>query len=59
MQKRFEEKRGNKELKIFKVYMNPIEIEAKDRDDAIDQLGEMVMPDPCGLFEVEEIKKND
>jgi len=39
--------------------MHPIEIEAKDRDDAIDQLGEMVMPDPCGLFEVEEVKKND
>lgn len=42
-------------LKKFRVYMDELIIEAKDRDDAVDQVGEMIMPSPCGLFNFEEI----
>lgn len=45
-------------MKKFKVTLDPKEliIEAESRDEAFEQLGEMVEPDPCGLFEVTEIE---
>lgn len=46
-------------LPKFKVTMASFVIEARNRDDAIEQVGEMIMPDPCGLFEFEEVSKHD
>ena len=46
-------------MKYFKVSMKSFVVKAKDRDNAIDQVGEMIMPDPCGLFEFEETKEKD
>ena len=43
-------------MKKFRVYMEKLTIEAESRDEAYEQLGEMVEGDPCALFQVEEIK---
>jgi len=46
-------------MKYFKVSMNTFTVEAKDRDHAVDIVGEMIMPSPCGLFEFEEVEKEE